>query len=60
MWLTGSQQPIFRTTNRFRSQVMKGVIEDSFTAVLELLLEEGYVKLENYFLDRTKIEANAT
>jgi transposase len=59
MWLSGNQQPDFRTINRFRSEVVKGVIEDIFTSVLELLLEEGYVKLENYFLDGTKIEANA-
>jgi transposase len=59
MWLSGNQQPDFRTINRFRSEVVKAVIEDIFTSVLELLLEEGYVKLENYFLDGTKIEANA-
>ena len=59
MWLSGNQQPDFRTINRFRSEVVKNVIEDIFTSILELLIEEGYVKLENYFLDGTKIEANA-
>ena len=59
MWLSGNQQPDFRTINRFRSEVVKDVIEDIFTSVLELLIEEGYVKLENYFLDGTKMEANA-
>lgn len=59
MWLSGNQQPDFRTINRFRSEVVKEVIEDIFTSVLELLLEGGYVKLENYFLDGTKVEANA-
>ena len=39
--------------------MVKDVIEDIFTSVLELLIEEGYVKLENYFLDGTKMEANA-
>jgi hypothetical protein len=38
---------------------MKPVIDEVFTAVLEYLVEGGYVKLENYFLDGTKIEANA-
>jgi hypothetical protein len=38
---------------------MKGAIEEVFTSVLELLVEEGYVKLENYFVDGTKVEANA-
>jgi len=59
MWLSGNQQPDFRTINRFRSEVVKDVIEDIFALVLELLIEEGYVKLENYFLDGTKMEANA-
>jgi transposase len=59
MWLSGNQQPDFRTINRFRSEVVKDVIEDIFTSVLELLIGEKYVKLENYFLDGTKIEANA-
>src|SRR4030066_336113 len=59
MWLSGNQQPDFRTINRFRSEVVKDVIEDIFTSVLELLIEGGYVKLENYFLDGTKMEANA-
>src|SRR4030043_965143 len=59
MWLSGSQQPDFRTINRFRSEVVKDIIEEIFTSVLELLIEEGYVKLENYFLDGTKMEANA-
>ncbi len=59
MWLSGNQQPDFRTINRFRSEVVKDVIEDMFTSVLELLIGEGYVKLENYFLDGTKLEAYA-
>ncbi len=60
MWLTGNQQPDFRTINRFRSEVVKDVIEDIFASVLELLIDGGYVKLENYFLDGTKMEANAS
>ena len=59
MWLSGIQRPDFRTINRFRGEVVKEVIEDIFTAVLALLIEGGYVKLENYFLDGTKLEANA-
>lgn len=59
MWLSGNQRPDFRTINRFRSEVVQEVIEVIFTSVLELLMEGGYVKLENYFLDGTKIEANA-
>src|SRR5690606_9875280 len=35
------------------------VIEEIFTQVVMLLMESGHVKLENYFVDGTKIEANA-
>lgn len=38
---------------------MKGVIGDVFGAVLEHLIAGGHVKLEHYFLDGTKIEADA-
>lgn len=59
MWLSGNNKPDFRTINRFRTSIMKGIIDEVFKSVLELLIEEGLVKLENYFLDGTKIEANA-
>jgi transposase/ribosomal protein S15P/S13E len=59
MWISGNSRPDFRTINRFRGEVMRGVIEPVFGSVLELLIEAGYVKLEHYFLDGTKIEANA-
>jgi transposase len=59
MWISGNSRPDFRTINRFRGEVMRGIMEQVFGSVLELLIEEGYVKLEHYFLDGTKIEANA-
>jgi transposase len=59
MWISGNNRPDFRTINRFRSSVMKEGIEVVFGEVLQYLIEEGYVTLENYFLDGTKIEANA-
>jgi len=59
MWLSGGNRPDFRTINAFRGERMKQVIAEVFTSVLELLVEEGYVKLENYFVDGTKVEANA-
>jgi transposase len=59
MWISGRSQPDFRTINHFRSSRMKVVIDDVFASVMEYLVEQGYVKLENYFLDGTKIEANA-
>lgn len=59
MWISGRSQPDFRTINHFRSSRMKVVIDDVFGSVMEYLVEAGYVKLENYFLDGTKVEANA-
>lgn len=59
MWLSGEQTPDFRTLNDFRGRRMKNVIEDVFSAVVEQLVLKGYVKLENYFLDGSKIEADA-
>jgi transposase len=59
MWISGGQKPDFRTINGFRSSHLKGSIDEVFTAVAELLIESGHIKLENYFLDGTKIEANA-
>lgn len=59
MWLSGNNKPDFRTINRFRSSTMKGIIDDIFKSVLKLLIKEQFVKLESYFLDGTKIEANA-
>jgi transposase len=38
---------------------MRMVMEEVFTEVLEYLIEHGYVKVENYFINGTKIEANA-
>ena len=59
MWISGGNRPDFRTINRFRSSVMKEGIEAVFSEVLRYLIEDGYVTLEHYFLDGTKIEANA-
>jgi len=59
MWLSGMSQPDHRTINRFRGVVMKEVVEEVFYGVVEQLYELGYVNLDKYFVDGTKIEANA-
>ncbi|WP_436867173.1 transposase, partial [Bacillus fungorum] len=59
MWLSDEKTPDFRTINRFRSERMKDVIYETFFSLIDLLKQEGLVKLEDYFLDGTKIEANA-
>lgn len=59
MWLSGGQQPDFRTLNTFRSSRLKDVMDEVFMATVKLLAAKGYVKLENYFVDGTKIESAA-
>jgi len=59
MWLSGMNRPDHRTINRFRGEIMKAVVEEVFYGVIEQLLERGYIDLENYFYDGTKLEANA-
>ena len=59
MWLSGGNRPDFRTINDFRGSRMKGVIDEVFGEVLAYLIEAGKVKLETYFVDGTKIEADA-
>ena len=59
MWISGENTPDFRTINDFRGSRMKPVIDEVFSAVLEYLIAKGYVKLENYYVDGTKVEADA-
>ena len=59
MWLTGFQKPDFRTINKFRSEKLKDSIEEIFVAAVKLLNRKGYVSLEKYFVDGTKIESAA-
>ena len=59
MWLTGFQKPDFRTINKFRGEKLKDSIEEIFTSTVKLLNRKGYVSLEKYFVDGTKIESAA-
>ena len=59
MWLTAFQQPDFRTINKFRSEKLKNSIEEIFVSTVKLLNRKGYVSLEKYFVDGTKIESAA-
>jgi len=59
MWIAGGNKPDFRTINRFRGSVMNEVVGEVFTSVLEYLIEKKFVKMENYFVDGTKIESSA-
>ena len=59
MWLCGMHPIDHNTINRFRSDRIRPVFEEIFTEVVAVLLEAGYITLDTYFLDGTKIEANA-
>lgn len=59
MWLSAMQKPDFRTINNFRSGKLKSLIEDVFNQVLQYLIENSFIKVENYFVDGTKVEADA-
>lgn len=59
MWLAAFNRPDFRTINNFRSGVLKATIEDLFKSMLVFLLEQEYIRFENYFCDGSTFGANA-
>ena len=59
MWLCGMQQPDHNTLNRFRNSQLKQSVKEVFAQVLAMLIEQGYVRLEDYYIDGTKIESVA-
>lgn len=58
MWLSGMQQPDFRTLNDFRTKRMKEVISDVFKQVVLFCVQEKYIDLSVLFTDGTKYQAN--
>lgn len=59
MWISGGNRPDFHTINNFRSETMKEAVRNVFASLMAFLVEEGYVKMENYFVDGTKVGANS-
>jgi transposase len=59
MWICGMEQPDHNTLNRFRNSRLKQTVKEVFAYVLAMLVEQGYVKLEEYYIDGTKIESVA-
>jgi transposase len=59
MWICGLHPLDHCTINRFRCERIHPVFEEIFSSVIELLSDMGLVDLNTYFLDGTKIEANA-
>jgi transposase len=57
MWLAGNQKPDFRTINAFRGSKLKDIMDEVFMMTVKHLAAKGYVKLENYFVDGTKLES---
>ncbi len=59
MWLCGMEQPDHNTLNRFRSSQLKQTVKDVFAQVLLMLIDQGYVRLQDYYVDGTKMESVA-
>ena len=59
LWLSGMERPDFNTVNRFRSFHLAECLEEVFGRLMEVLLEQGYVKGRDYFVDGTLVEADA-
>jgi transposase len=59
MWISGMSTPDYTTIHNFRSKRMKQAVEDIFGSIIEILINGGYIKVENLNVDGTKIEANA-
>ncbi len=60
MWISGMSTPDHGTIHNFRAKRMKEAVENIFSSVIDVLIQRGYVKAENLFVDGTKIEANAS
>ena len=59
IWLSGNQQPCFKTLCDFRSNKMETMVDTVFKEVLSMLIELGYIDLETLYVDGSKVEANA-
>lgn len=59
LWVTGMHPLEHNTINRFRTCRVRPIFEEIFSEVVILLAQAGYIDMTTYFLDGTKIEANA-
>lgn len=59
IWLAAGNKPTRNVINSFRKDKMKIIMEDVFVELLVVLEKKGYINTEEYFVDGTKIEANA-
>ncbi len=58
IWISGNQQPDFRTLNNYRLRLKKD-IKLIFKQIVKYGLETGIIKGEDVFIDHTKKAANA-
>lgn len=59
IWLAGGHRPSFKTLSEFRGNRMQEMIDVVFKMVLVMLIDEGYINLEDLYVDGSKWEANA-
>ena len=59
IWLSGDQQPNFRTINNFRSLRLKQSIHKLFVQIVFILVDMGYISLKELYVDGTKLESRA-
>lgn len=59
MWLMAMERPSFNTVNRFRSLYLAEIVPQAFAALAQMLLEQGYIRAQDYFADGTVMEADA-
>jgi transposase len=59
MWLSGMNRPDHNTINRFRSERLKDVLKPIFAQVVQLLVDSGHIRLQEIYVDGTKIESRA-
>ena len=58
IWITGNQQPDFRTLNNFRLK-LKDEIKKVFKEIVVYGIEQGIIEGKDVFVDHTKNEANS-
>ncbi|MDO4797434.1 MAG: IS1182 family transposase [Coriobacteriales bacterium] len=59
LWICGMRPLDHCTINRFRSERVRPVFEEIFAEFVSMIADMGLVTLDTYFLDGTKMEANA-
>jgi transposase len=59
LWICGMRPLDHCTVNRFRTERIRPAFEEVFAEFISMLRDMGLVTLETYFLDGTKIEADA-